>query len=148
MVNLQINQETKSRGKGAKSTMVSRTTKPTAKAVSKTTVTKPAALGTSTEQCATLLKLREDVLRLKAVNLAIQKKWDMAQTILKETSGSTTSYRDLVSQKLAVAHSSLLQALSALDDDPEFHMLNETGESRSSKIYYKTMLTFCSYCDP
>ncbi|KAF3903760.1 Separin [Dactylellina cionopaga] len=129
IANLQIiDAESKPKGKPVK---VSRGTKkkPVLKTVSKAPTVQPqqASKAPSTNQCAGLVKLRDDVLRLKAVNLAIQQKWDLAQSLLKETANSSLGSRELVAQRLAVARSSLLQALSAIEEDDEFHTLHETA---------------------
>ncbi|EPS43867.1 hypothetical protein H072_2091 [Dactylellina haptotyla CBS 200.50] len=93
----------------------------------------------SSTQCAGLVKLRGDVLRLKAVNLAIQQKWDLAQSLLKETADSSLGSRELVAQRLAVAKSSLLQAFAAIEEDDEFHTLQETAIVIPSVASVKTI---------
>ncbi|KAK6351581.1 hypothetical protein TWF718_004738 [Orbilia javanica] len=90
-------------------------------------------------QCAGLTRLRDDVLRLKAVNLAIQQKWDLAQALLSETANSSLGSRELVTQRLAVARSSLLQALAAIEEDDEFHTLQETAIVIPSVASVKTI---------
>ncbi|KAK6355302.1 hypothetical protein TWF696_004412 [Orbilia brochopaga] len=124
IANLQIDPETKPRARLIKPSRTKAATKST-----KAPVASQQSAGTTTtaNQCAGLVKLRDDVLRLKAVNLAIQQKWDLAQTLLAETAGTSLGSRDLVSQKLAIARSSLLQALAAIEEDDEFHSLQETA---------------------
>ncbi|KAF3901547.1 Separin [Orbilia brochopaga] len=124
IANLQIDPETKPRSKLAKSSKAKATTK-SAKAPASSP--SPISTNTTANQCAGLVKLRDDVLRLKAVNLAIQQKWDLAQSLLEETASTSMGSRDLVSQKLAIARSSLLQALAAIEEDDEFHTLQETA---------------------
>ncbi|KAK6503529.1 hypothetical protein TWF481_008543 [Arthrobotrys musiformis] len=127
-----------------------RTTKPMAatkgrgratKTAPKAAASKPKAQPESApvNQCAGLTKLRDDVLRLKAVNLAIQQKWDLAQELLSETANSSLGSRELVTQRLAVARSSLLQALAAIEEDDEFHTLQETAIVIPSVASVKTV---------
>ncbi|KAF3937250.1 Separin [Dactylella cylindrospora] len=127
VANLQIHAEVKSKGKATKPASTVKS-KPATKSAKKVTAAKlqPLKSTSSIEKCATLAKLRDDVLRLKAINLAIQQKWDLAQTLLKETAISSLGSRELVTQKLAVARSALLEALAAIDEDDEFHILQET----------------------
>lgn len=139
VANLQIAEtEVKSKGRTTVGTKGrGRTTKTAPKtAASKT---KPQTDSAIVNQCAGLARLRDDVLRLKAVNLAIQQKWDLAQAILSETANSSLGSRELVTQRLAVARSSLLQALAAIEEDDEFHTLQETAIVIPSVASVKTI---------
>ncbi|KAK6361177.1 hypothetical protein TWF730_004921 [Orbilia blumenaviensis] len=142
VANLQIaDGEAKPKGKSARPVVATkgrgRTTKPVSKIAAPKTKeeTAPAAVN----QCAGLTRLRDDVLRLKAVNLAIQQKWDLAQALLKETANSSLGSREIVTQRLAVARSSLLQALAAIEEDDEFHTLQETAIVIPSVASVKTV---------
>ncbi|KAJ6260918.1 Separin [Drechslerella dactyloides] len=136
IANMQIDPDKKSKAKVVKPSKTKATAKSAKAPVSDP---QPASTTTAVNQCAGLVKLRDDVLRLKAVNLAIQQKWDLAQSLLEETASTSLGSRDLVSQKLAIARSSLLQALSAIEEDDEFHTLQETAIVIPSVASVKTV---------
>ncbi|KAF3285445.1 hypothetical protein TWF970_010500 [Orbilia oligospora] len=131
------------KSKGRKPTVGTKGRGRATKATAKTAPpkTKPQTDSATVNQCAGLTRLRDDVLRLKAVNLAIQQKWDLAQALLSETANSSLGSRELVTQRLAVARSSLLQALAAIDEDDEFHTLQETAIVIPSVASVKTIET-------
>ncbi|KAK6536993.1 hypothetical protein TWF281_001197 [Arthrobotrys megalospora] len=142
VANLQIAEgELKPKGRSTKATVGTKGRGRATKTAPKATAPKPQTQTTTTtgNQCAGLARLRDDVLRLKAVNLAIQQKWDLAQELLKETANSSLGSRELVTQRLAVARSSLLQALAAIEEDDEFHTLQETAIVIPSVASVKTV---------
>ncbi|KAF3910152.1 Separin [Arthrobotrys entomopaga] len=149
IANLQLAEvESKPKGRAPKSTASAKSrtipkaaSKANSKAAAKAPVSKgqQVAAASSTNQCAGLDKLRGDVLRLKAINLAIQQKWDLAQSLLNETANSSLGSREVVAQRLAVTRSSLLQALAAIEEDDEFHTLQETAIVIPSVASVKTI---------
>jgi len=106
----------------------------------KSTATKSAAVvkdvaklekGIITE-CSSLLKMRGNILRLKAYNLAMQSQVDQADLLLEEAGKLPSGQFELIFQKLAAARHLLLEGLALLASDPVFCVLQDSTISLPS----------------
>ncbi|RPB27727.1 hypothetical protein L211DRAFT_834580 [Terfezia boudieri ATCC MYA-4762] len=106
----------------------------------KSAATKPAAVakdvaklerGIITE-CSSLLKMRGNILRLKAYNLAMQSQVDQADLLLEEAGKLPSGQFEIIFQRLAAAKHLLLEALKLLASDPVFCVLQDSTISLPS----------------
>lgn len=100
-------------------------------ATKSTAVAKNVERGIITE-CSSLLKMKGNILRLKAYNLAMQSQVDQADLLLEEAGKLPSGQFEIIFQRLAGAKHLLLEGLTLLASDPVFCVLQDSTISLPS----------------
>ncbi|KAI5808785.1 peptidase family C50-domain-containing protein [Peziza echinospora] len=83
-------------------------------------------------ECSSLLKMRGNILRLKAYNLAIQNQCEQAEALLLEAGKLPSGHHELIYQRLSGAKHLLIEGLALLASDPVFCVLQDSTISLPS----------------
>jgi len=83
-------------------------------------------------ECSSLLKMRGNILRLKAYNLAMQSQVEQADLLLEEAGKLPSGQFEIIFQRLAAAKQLLLEGLKLLASDPVFCVLQDSTISLPS----------------
>lgn len=92
-------------------------------------------------ECSSLLKLRGNILRLKAYNLAMQSQVEKADSLLQEAGKLPSGQHEIIYQRLAAAKHLLLEGLNLLASDPVFCVLQDSTISLPSVAPSKNVTT-------
>lgn len=77
-------------------------------------------------ECPSLLKMKGNILRLKAYNLAMQNQVEQADLLLQEAGKLPSGQHEIIYQRLASAKHLLLEGLALLSSDPVFCVLQDS----------------------
>jgi len=80
-------------------------------------------------ECSPLVKLKGDILRLKAFNVAVQQDFEQAAALLEESDGIPTNQQGLIRQRLITAKQMLIQGIEAMCSDGVFCVLQDSSET-------------------
>ncbi|KAF8471804.1 peptidase family C50-domain-containing protein [Kalaharituber pfeilii] len=90
-------------------------------------------------ECSSLLRMRGNILRLKAYNLAMQSQCEQADLLLQEAGKLPSGKHEIIYQRLAQARHLLLEGLELLSSDPVYCVLQDSTISLPSVAQSKTV---------
>ena len=114
-------------------------TKSAGKAATAATLPAKQDKGVITE-CKSLHRMRGNILRMKAYNLAMQSQCDQADLLLREAAELPLGQHEVIYQRLAAAKHLLLEGLTLLSSDPVFCVLQDSTISLPSVAPTKALI--------